>query len=108
MDLEDAEQKQLLSKFKMSTINQIDPKERSTILIFPIINKDEAKVPEIAEILIDIMDDVDFSKKQREENLLLIKGDLLSVRNIRSGSCQLNQLMCSDWPSFSKVKIIRI
>ena len=86
MDLEDAERKRLLSKFKMPTINQIDPKERSTILTFPVMNKDEAKVPEVAEILVDIMDDVGFSKKQREENLLPTKGDLLSVRNIRSGS----------------------
>jgi len=82
--LSDTQRNRLRAKFKMPVIYQIDHRETPIIRTFPVYNKNEAKVPEVKEILGLIGEDLGISPKQCEENLFLAKGDLLTVRNIRS------------------------
>lgn len=70
-------------KFPMPKIIQLDHQSIPEIMTLPTYDLDEAILADTIKILNRIFDDVGMSSKQREELLILIKGDFLTTRQNR-------------------------
>ena len=70
-------------KIDAPEVEKLDPIHKSTIHCFPLLDLNEAKMGEMAEALRRMRRYVGMSDIQTSENIILFKGDLLTVRNTR-------------------------
>jgi hypothetical protein len=80
--------------FQMPKVFQIDHVNCPEIMILPTYNLNEGAIQEIIQILYQIEKDVGLSEEQVKENVIMFKGDFMTVRNTRYAShCLLLYLL---------------